>query len=177
MATALHQSTTEPAAEADALTVLRQRAPAVTFAAATLTTIERKLAQHLGPIARNLVQSAALRATSLAELCETLEQRIERPEQRTQFRNEILGDPAAAASVGRAPTGSQAAPPAVRRAVVEAGELRRAEHELVRYVGPIARILVKRAADAASTTDEFWQKLAAHIGGEADRQAFLRGRL
>jgi hypothetical protein len=178
MATALRQSTTEPRAEADDPTVVQQRAPApaATFAEATLSTIERKLAQRVGPIARHLVQSAALRATSLDELCETLGQRIESPEQRTQFRNEILGGRADASSVGRATTGSRAAPPAVSRAVVGADELRRAEQELVRYVGPIARILVKRASDSARSTDEFWQLLAAHIGGEADRQAFLRGR-
>ena len=72
--------------------------------------------------------------------------------------------------------GSQADAPAVGRTVVGADELRRAEQGLVRYVGPIARILVKRASDAAGSTDEFWQLLAAHIGGEVDREAFLRAR-
>ena len=137
-------------------------APAPSFDEATLSTIERKLAQHVGPIARHLVQSAARQAGSLDELCETLGQRIERPEQRTQFRNDILASQVDASTVGRA--------------VVGAEEMRRAEQELVRHVGPIARILIKRASGTAASADEFWQLLATHIGTEADRQAFLRGR-
>ena len=162
----------------DDRTVVSQRtpAPAATFAEATLSTIERKLAQHVGPIARHLVQSAARRAGSLDELCEALGQRIEHPGQRTQFRNEIMGGQASASSVGHVITGIHAASSAVGRTVVGADEMRRAEQDLVRYVGPIARILVKRASDAAGSPDEFWQLLAAHIGGDADRTAFLRGR-
>jgi serine/threonine protein kinase len=140
----------------------RVAAPAPSFPEATLSTIERKLAQHVGPIARHLVQSAARRAGSLDELCETLGQRIEHPDQRTQFRNDIMASQVGASAVGRA--------------VVGAEEMRRAEQELARHVGPIARILVKRASDAAASADEFWQLLATHIGAEADRQAFLRGR-
>jgi serine/threonine-protein kinase len=129
---------------------------------ATLTTIERKLAQHVGPLAHHLVQNAARRSGSLDELCDTLGQLIDRPEQRAQFRQEILAD--------------QTQPPAARRAAVAADEARRAEQELVRFVGPIARILVKRAAAGAASVDELWSLLATHIPGEADRQAFLRRR-
>ena len=42
-----------------------------TFTEATLNTIERKLAQHVGPIAHHLVQSAARQAGSLDELRDT----------------------------------------------------------------------------------------------------------
>jgi serine/threonine protein kinase len=176
MAMALRQA--EPRAEADDLTVVHRLAPALTgtFAEATLSTIERKLAQHLGPIARHLVQSAALRAVSLDDLCETLGQQIERPEQRAQFRHDILQSRTDASSSERATTAGKSPLPPVRQAVIGTDELRRAEQELVRYVGPIARILVKRAAGAARSSDEFWQLLATHIGGETDRQAFLRGR-
>jgi serine/threonine-protein kinase len=164
MALALRGSASGPQPATDDRTVVQPRmpAPAPIFPEATLSTIERKLAQHVGPIARHLVQSAARRAGSLDELCETLGQRIERPDQRTQFRNDILASQVGASAVGRA--------------VVGAEEMRRAEQELVRHVGPIARILVKRASNAAASTDDFWQLLAAHIGTEADRQAFLRGR-
>jgi eukaryotic-like serine/threonine-protein kinase len=129
---------------------------------ATLTTIERKLAQHVGPMARHLVQNAARRSGSLDELCDTLGQLIDRPEQRAQFRQEILAE--------------QTQAPAVRRTAVAAEEARRAEQELVRFVGPIARILVKRASAGAASVDELWSLLATHIPREADRQAFLRRR-
>jgi serine/threonine-protein kinase len=175
MAAALRQLATGPSPERDDRTVLARRMPAPPpdFAEATLTTIERKLAQHIGPIAHRLVQDAARQAGSLDALCATLEQRIERPEQRTQFRSEVLGsrteDKARRdAKVGAGETRHDAK--------VGAEEARRAEQELVRHVGPIARVLVKRAADAAGSADEFWQLLAAHIGADADRQAFLRSR-
>jgi serine/threonine-protein kinase len=51
-----------------------------------------------------------------------------------------------------------------------------AERKLTEYVGPIARILVKRAQQAATSPDDFWQRLAAHIDRDADRQAFLKIR-
>ncbi len=164
MALALRGLAPDPQPATDDRTVVLARvpAPAPSFPEATLSTIERKLAQHVGPIARHLVQSAARRAGSLDELCETLGQRIEHPDQRTQFRNDIMASQVGASAVGRA--------------VVGAEEMRRAEQELARHVGPIARILVKRASDAAASADEFWQLLASHIGAEADRQAFLRGR-
>jgi serine/threonine protein kinase len=164
MALAVRELAPGPQPATDDRTVVQPRmpAPAPSFDEATLSTIERKLAQHVGPIARHLVQSAARRAGSLDELCETLGQRIERPEQRTQFRNDILASQVGASTVGRA--------------VVGAEEMRRAEQDLARHVGPIARILIKRASGTAASADEFWQLLAAHIGTEADRQAFLRGR-
>jgi serine/threonine protein kinase len=145
-------------------TVVLPRPPEVAagVAEATLTTIEQKLARHVGPMAHHLVQNAARRTSSLDELCDTLGQLIERPEQRAQFRQEILADDTGA--------------PAATRAAVSPEEARRAEQELVRYVGPIARILVKRGLAAAGSSDELWRLLATHIPGEADRQTFLRRR-
>ncbi len=135
-------------------------APVVTEA--TLTTIERKLAQHVGPMARHLVQNAARRTGSLDELCETLGRLIERPEHRAQFRSDVL-----ASQVGTA---------APQAADIAPAEVRRAEQALARHVGPIARVLVKRALAAAGSPDDLWAALATHIGSEADRQAFLRSR-
>jgi hypothetical protein len=113
-------------------------------------------------MAHHLVQDAARRTSSLDELCDTLGQLIERPEQRARFRQEILADETGA--------------PAATRATVSPEEARRAEQELVRYVGPIARILVKRGLATAGSSDELWRLLATHIPDEADRQTFLRRR-
>jgi serine/threonine-protein kinase len=152
------------AAPPDTGTVVLRRpkeiAPGV--AEETLATIEHKLARHVGPMARHLVQNAARRATTLDELCDTLGQLIERPEQRAQFRQEVLAE--------------QTQAPAGGRAAIAPDEAQRAEHALARYLGPIARILVKRAVTSAASVDELWQMLATHVPGAADRQAFLRRR-
>jgi len=128
-------------------TVVAPRAPAE-FSADTLSTIERKLAERIGPLARHLVQSAARQASSLEELHTIIARRME--------------SSAVATGAGSARTG------------VNPDLLQRAERELTRYVGPIARILVKRAAGTAGSAEELWRALAAHIERDADRQGFMK---
>jgi serine/threonine protein kinase len=127
------------------------------FTEVILGTLERKLALHVGPIARLLVQNAARQANTVEELHELVAQRIEHPEQRSRFRRD-LGSTTSRSAV-------RAVPPALAQ---------QAERELIVYLGPIARILVKRALDVASSADDFCQRLGAHIERDRDRQAFLR---
>jgi serine/threonine-protein kinase len=159
MASALRGSPQPAQRGAVESTVVLPRAP-VSFDRTTLSTVERKLARHVGPIARHLVQSAARQAHSLEELHDILAQGIERPELRTRFRNEI----------GSTVTAGRPAAP-IAPALAHQGE-----RELVTYLGPIARVLVRRALATATSPDEFWQRLASHIERDADRQAFLRKR-
>lgn len=143
MAAALRQS---PPADNDR-TVVQPRA-AAEFSAETLNTIERKLAERVGPLARHLVQSAARQAGSLEELHTIIARRLDSPAPTT--------------------TSNQS------RTAVGAELVQRAERELTRYLGPIARILVKRSTEHASSPEEFWRALATHIEREADRQSFMR---
>lgn len=56
-------------------------------------------------------------------------------------------------------------------------ELRRAERALAEHIGPIAKIMVKRAALGAPSVDALWRTLSAQISSEDERAAFLRRRL
>jgi serine/threonine protein kinase len=150
MAAALRQ------ADQDADRTVIARGPVTSFTDATLSTIERRLAQHVGPIAHHLVQSAARRASSLEELHDILAQRIEQPAERTRFRD--------------------SGPPAQPQGEIASELVQRAERELTRYIGPIGRVLVKRALTTAKSADELWQLLATHIERDNDRQAFLLTR-
>ena len=47
---------------------------------------------------------------------------------------------------------------------------------LTQYVGPIARVLVRRTAAKARTVDALWEGLASHIDSPAKRAAFLKMR-
>lgn len=138
-----------PLTDADrtVVAVVAPRAPAE-FSADTLSTIERKLAERIGPLARHLVQSAARQAGSLEELHTIIARRME--------------GSGVATGPGQARTG------------VNPDLLQRAERELTRYVGPIARILVKRAAGTAGSAEELWRVLATHIERDADRQGFMK---
>jgi serine/threonine-protein kinase len=163
MAVALRQSVASPAVTADH-TVVPARARVV-FTDTQLATLERKLAQHVGPIARILVQNAARQAGTLDELHEVVARAIDHPEQRSRFRQDL----------GSSMAGRTAGSTASRSSVTPA-QAQQAEGELIAHLGPIARILVKRALEAATSADDFWQRLSAHIEREPDRQAFLNKR-
>ncbi|HEY4172854.1 MAG TPA: serine/threonine-protein kinase [Rhodopila sp.] len=52
----------------------------------------------------------------------------------------------------------------------------RAERALAAYLGPIAKILVKRELRSATSPAALWERLASHIDVEAERAVFLRQR-
>ena len=66
------------------------------------------------------------------------------------------------------------ASPVVTQARIAQAEAARAEQALAEHVGPIARVLVKRALKGAQSPAELWQILAGHIDRPAERAAFLR---
>jgi eukaryotic-like serine/threonine-protein kinase len=45
---------------------------------------------------------------------------------------------------------------------------------LARHIGPIAKVLVEKAAKEAGTPDEFCERLAANVTAPADRAAFVQ---
>lgn len=137
------------------------------FDPAILATIERKLASHVGPIARVILKSAAQPGTTLEKLCELLAANIPTPQERERFRIETLAE---LQCVATAQAG--AAQDAV--AGISPAELVRVEKELTRYLGPIARVLVRREAKEASAVPELWQRLSCHIERSDERGNFLR---
>ena len=54
------------------------------------------------------------------------------------------------------------------------GELTTAERQLVRFVGPMARILVRQAAAHAQDTRALYALLADHIDDAKERERFAR---
>jgi len=54
--------------------------------------------------------------------------------------------------------------------------LENARKNLAVYVGPMAKVLVNRAAKNARTVADLYQVLAAEITTAADREKFLRSR-
>ena len=67
------------------------------------------------------------------------------------------------------------APVAAPRAIPD-GELRKLEIRLARILGPIAAVLVDRAAAAATDLSELEQRLAAELDSPDDRRRFLQLR-
>ncbi len=87
----------------------------------------------------------------------------------------------APASVAAAPTDPATDPPtdselgtaAVAASALTAANLAEAERGLARRIGPLAGILVKRAAESAKDPGEFYQTIALAIPDGADRADFL----
>jgi len=134
-----------------------------TLDSTTLGTIERQLAQHVGPIAGLLLKSAIRTSDSAETLCRTLADAIDSPAGRESFN--LAMQVKLAGSLTRAGRAGAAFPEA---------DLARAQKELTRYVGPVARVLVKRAAPACADLAQLWLRLAEHVDGAADRAAFLK---
>jgi serine/threonine-protein kinase len=55
----------------------------------------------------------------------------------------------------------------------DAAVLDQAQRQLARYVGPLARVLVRKAAAATREVDELYRLLAQELESPADRRRFL----
>lgn len=139
-----------------------------------LSNIERRLARRIGPIARYLVQTSLPAATSLDALCDLLAQRIDHPEDRRQFLSEAR-DVARSGVTASPITGLQPDRPQPPSAILP-DEIEHARRALAETLGPIAKVLVKRALGQARSRQELWDLLAAHIDAAAGRADFISKR-
>jgi class 3 adenylate cyclase len=151
--------------------------PAVarSFEPAVLARIEGALAECVGPLARVLVRKAAKTAPDVPALCQVLTVAV--PEAQQAAFRERLGDLAAQPTTspsGPAPRPVQAAPVAggPGRSLSPA-VLAEATERLAVYIGPMAKVLVKRAAEQASGSRELYERLARHIDDPNDRRRFV----
>lgn len=134
---------------------------------ATLQGLEQKLAGYVGPIARVMVRNLAARSASFADLCSSLADAVPEGE-RERFRRDVA--PLMRTKIVTSTTGERSLQP-----VTEA-ELERAQAVLTQWIGPIARVLVRRAARDAGSVDALWQALAKHIDSPVERTQFLQRR-
>jgi serine/threonine-protein kinase len=59
---------------------------------------------------------------------------------------------------------------------LQPGELDSVSRELAAFIGPIAKVVVKRAADRCASVDELYALVAGEIDTEKDRVRFLAGK-
>jgi eukaryotic-like serine/threonine-protein kinase len=178
---------TRIAAEARVATVVTPRAPREDSAGrrahppldpTLLKTVEEKLRNYVGPVARVLVQTVAARGRSAADLVAEVALSVPDEADRERF----LRETASLARI-RPPAPPTGGPPLSDssgrrsgRVTLPEQELERAQAVLTQFVGPIARVLVRRAASNVSSVELLWQALATHIESPAERAAFLKKR-
>lgn len=165
------------AGAADSQSVRRPAAlqvPEPQLDADTLQALERKLTDYVGPIARILVRTTAGRSRSVGDLCSQLALSITDAAERERFRREVelLIRARPPAADGSPSQGGRS----VRSDRLPEHELERVQAALAQFVGPIARVLVRRATADASSVEALWLSLSNHIESPAERSAFLRQR-
>ena len=146
----------------------------------SLATAERQLARFVGPMARILVRQAAARAHDARELYALLGEHIDDPQERARFAAR-----AAPADTGASQLRTRAGATGPNRPASTTGtrarEARPLEQafidqttsRLAAYLGPIAKVVARKAAQQARDSDEFVRLVAEHIGTQ-ERGAFLR---
>jgi serine/threonine-protein kinase len=94
---------------------------------------------------------------------------FETPAPRTLVPTEVAPrpDPTPTPAIPQTSTASRSWDPAI---------LETARKNLAVFVGPMAKVLVNRAAKNARNISELYQALASEIGAPADREKFLRSR-
>jgi serine/threonine-protein kinase len=135
-----------------------------------MAAVESRAALILGPIAHHLVGTVAAKASTPRELATALAAFMPASGEREDFLR----------SCAATSSGPEAATPATRfvpsSSAFSADVLERAGRRLATYVGPMASILVSRAAAKAVSEDELYDLLAAEIVSPKDREAFRRTR-
>jgi serine/threonine-protein kinase len=129
------------------------------FELALLAKVESALLPVLGPIAKNLVLKEARRCATYQELCSKLGEQISDSRDRDAFLRFCEG------------SGSVTRQSAVHW---DAPVLDAAKKKLAAHLGPIAGVVVERAARRVRTPRELYEALAANIPDERDRREFLR---
>jgi serine/threonine-protein kinase len=140
-----------------------------------LAEIERQLLPLVGPMARILVRDAAATTASRQELYQLLASHLESEDERRRFLTAggervitgSTGKPAGRVSGGlRSPAG----PP--RALTPEATQY--ACQVLARYIGPIAAVVTRKAAQNATDEAQFYAAIAEKVADERERERFLR---
>ena len=148
------------------------------FSPELLRETERDLATFIGPMASIAVKRAVRNASDLLALYELLARHVADPKDRAEFL--ARGRQRAAAGLGRPRPPPEPAPAQTieRKSVSPAQSPNPAsivaiESDLTRYIGPIARILVKRELGKFESLAKLCLVLATHIPDERERRAFL----
>ena len=116
----------------------------------------------------SLTTAASARVTTLAENIP------DREEQRAFLKKmSLVNRKLASATSTTAKTQPEAPATIAPRPAFTPDVLATAEKRLASYVGPLARVLIKQAAESSGNLKELYAQLATHIDSEEERTAFL----
>jgi serine/threonine-protein kinase len=136
-----------------------------------LAQLERRLVSHVGPVASRLVRRAAAQSTDSRMLAAQLARHLPDDNARQEFNTLVERDAAASGiestRVARDNHAAQTVVPELDPALIESAARRLATH-----IGPVARIVARRAAVGADTAT-FHARLVEALPASVDKDAFL----
>jgi TIR domain len=140
-----------------------------TLDTAVIRKAEQELAKHMGPIAPRLVRKAAKEVATPQELYSLLATKIKDVDEQKAFLRNVAGtrdtrDTTAVISTQPART-------------FDPSLLATASEELMKYLGPIAKKQVDKAARSATTHEDFYRHLTGYLRSEGERTVFLQRML
>jgi serine/threonine-protein kinase len=155
-----------------------------TMDAGPLVAVEAALRREIGPVSRVLVRRAAADASTTQALVAALAGEIADATARRRFEAEArralgaaAGGPDPGSVVGPAPRPAEAATSGSSATWrVDPAEVEAAQRALTLHVGPVARVLARRAAAEAGSADDLWRLLAAALPDAAERERFQARR-
>jgi serine/threonine-protein kinase len=120
------------------------------------------------------MRTTAGRSRSVGDLCAQLALSITDAAERERFHREV--DQLIRSCSPVADIRSLRGEGSGRRQRLSEHELEQVQETLAQFVGPIARVLVRRATADASSVEALWISLSNHIDSPIERAAFLRQR-
>jgi len=149
-----------------------------------LREIERDLATFIGPMAAIALKRAIRQTNDIRALYDLLGRQVVNPRDQAEFlargQRRAAPDPASRPQSTPTPpsTTQTKAEPKPDQGITSPGlaNIAAVESNLARYVGPIAKILIRRELEKHETLDKFYCALAAHIPNELDRERFLKAQ-
>ena len=157
-------------------TVSSSSAPPPTgWSGVVLAGVEVEIAKYIGPVAKVLVRRAAREHKDLESLVGALMPAIDDLKERSAFARAVLGKPMTTPLRGAPKPSEGTAPPATRPGdVLSAADLERATKLLIGYIGPIGKVIAKRAATEGVSRRDFFAKVAGSLDSDAQRERFMR---
>jgi eukaryotic-like serine/threonine-protein kinase len=176
MAASLRALSEAPAPRAESPTTIvlpspeaREPRGGLTLDGSSLSTIERRLAHDIGPMASYHLRRALARAQSTEELCEQLAEALPDGASRTRFIREVSALLSASSTLrGSSATG---APGSLD---LDAATLTRMTRALAAVMGPIAPRLIARAQARATSLEHMEELCTGLIPRPEERTAFRR---
>ena len=151
------------------------------FEPSTLKRVEAELAAHLGPIAGVIVKNAAKKVATVPALAHLLAPEISDIKARAAFVRKFSNDnsmppsqPGQGARMASASALASEKSSASALQRFDAETLRRAEAALAQYIGAVAKVVVKHAAQKARDENELYLLLGDEIADKAERKSFVR---